>query len=37
MCRFSIQVNYKAVQAKLSELTSLSANLRPAFADIGEA
>jgi phage virion morphogenesis protein len=37
MSNFNVQVNDMAVQSKLLELAKLSANLRPAFADIGEA
>jgi phage virion morphogenesis protein len=37
MSSFTTQVNDQAVQAKLKELASLSTNLRPALADIGEA
>lgn len=37
MANFSIQVNNKAVQAKLAEFGSKAASLRPALTDIGEA
>jgi phage virion morphogenesis protein len=37
MSSFTVQVNDKAIQAKLSELATRATNLRPALTDIGEA
>jgi phage virion morphogenesis protein len=37
MSSFTVQVNDKAIRAKLAQLATITTNLRPALTDIGEA